>query len=132
MITTVAETEVEIEKGLATPRAGKGATTGAGVPGGGQGTLPGTGEDRGIGRGTPETGSTRGLRGIATEGTADLQETGTGGHVTGIPAEIVMTTEEGHVIEGEADPETEAGGAETDDVINFLYYSFNDLLPCIC
>ena len=24
------------------------------------------------------------------------------GHVTGIPAEIVMTTEEGHVIEGEA------------------------------
>lgn len=142
MITTVAETEVEIEKGLATPRAGKGATTGAGVPGGGQetlpgteedqGTLPGTGEDRGIGRGTPETGITRGLREIATGGTADLQETGKGGHVTGIPAEIVMTTEEGHVIEGEADPETEAGGAETDDVINFLYYSFNDLLPCIC
>ena len=71
------------------PRAGKGATTGAGAPEEDPGILPGTGEDpetlpgiggdQGIGRGTPETGITRGLREIATGGTADLQETGKGG-----------------------------------------------------
>ena len=71
-----------------TPRADKEAATGAGVqedqetlPGieKDQETLLGTGEDPGTGRGTPETEITRGLRGIATGGTADLQETETGG-----------------------------------------------------